>query len=405
MKVAILARHLYPYHGFGGLERHIYFLTKHLTNKGVQVILLLSPPKRDYTPSEEPSGEKLFISSFRLPLLGKLRRTIILDRISNYYLFTKKLGRVMEELAKKNRIDIVYAHGLAGYGYALALKRNNTLPPLILNPHGMEEFLTTNQAKQFLYTPFRYWVRKTAEKAARVIATDSCMIDTVVRELEVPKSKVTVVENAVDLKYSRRYVKEGRIKELASRYPLKGREVVMISVGRLEKNKGFDLMVRALSTIADELKVNWVWLLVGDGSERKNLYQMVAEAGLRDKIVMTGRVSDEILQNLFASSHLFIQPSLYEGSSIATLEAMAHGLALIGSAVGGIPDKIVPGENGYLLRPGNVSDIVEKLRLIIPYKDKMRRMGKRSLDLVEKFSWDRIVKKHIALYREVAGVN
>jgi len=405
MKVAILARNLYPYHGFGGLERHIYFLTKHLEKRGVEFVLLSSPPTRTYSPLEEPSGEKLFVSSTRIPLLGKLKRTVILDRITNYYLFSKRLGEKTEELARRGEIDIVYAHGLAGYGYALRFARNRELPPLILNPHGMEEFLTINPLKYILYTPFRHWVRKAAEKAVKVIATDSCMVETVIRELKVSKEKIAVIPNAVDINYTKRYVNKDKMKEVASRYLLEGKKVVAISVGRLERNKGFDLVVRALADLKKKLRINWAWVLVGDGSERERLRRMVEKESLSSNVVMTGQVSDEVLENLFSLSHLFIQPSLYEGSSIATLEAMAHGLAILGSAVGGIPDKIVPEENGYLLRPGDISDLKEKLAFLLPNKDKLRKMGSRSLQLVERFSWDKIVERHIALYREVVDVS
>ena len=75
--------------------------------------------------------------------------------------------------------------------------------------------------------------------------------------------------------------------------------------------------------------------------------------GLATFVVMRGRASVEDLHGWYEAATLFVHPTLYEGSSIVTLEAMAHRRAVVASRAGGLPDKVIPGVTGWLVPPGN----------------------------------------------------
>ena len=149
------------------------------------------------------------------------------------------------------RPDIVQADGGAGFGYALLAGEKS--PPLVLHPHGMEEFDAPG-AKRTLYLPLRSATRFAARRAARVLAPDASMKNDVVRNLGVDERNVALVPNAIDLAEIDREVPPVELD-----IPLEAR--VLLSVGRLESNKGYSLLVRALSRIPKD----FVWLLVGEG--------------------------------------------------------------------------------------------------------------------------------------------
>src|SRR5207237_8388150 len=117
--------------------------------------------------------------------------------------------------------------------------------------------------------------------------------------------------------------------------------------------------VAALAALRDHAGTighgGWRWILVGDGPFRDAVEAAIATAGLRDRVVLTGRLPDRELHAWYEAADLFIHPTLYEGSSLVTLEAMAHRRAVVATTAGGLPDKVRPRVNGWLVPPGDAS--------------------------------------------------
>jgi glycosyltransferase involved in cell wall biosynthesis len=161
-------------------------------------------------------------------------------------------------------------------------------------------------------------------------------------------------------------------------------------------------MVESLAHIKNELPSNWIWLLAGHGSDRKLLERKVKHFGLTSNIIFVGTLSDRELHNLYELAHVFIHPTLYEGSSIVTLEAMVHKLPIIASSTGGLPDKVKEGYNGLLCIPGDINDLAKKIMMIIQRKKDLKAMGKNSYKLAQKdFSWDKVIQGYIKIYEEM----
>jgi glycosyltransferase involved in cell wall biosynthesis len=172
----------------------------------------------------------------------------ILDRDTNYLVWSVRAAR---RLLADERPDIVQADGGAGFGYALLAR--TVSPPLVLHPHGMEEFHAP-PLKRALYFPLRAATRFAARRAARVLAPDLSMKKDVLSNLGVSESKVAVVPNAIDLAEVDRKV-------AASDQGIPKDARVILSVGRLESNKGFSILVRALARIPKD----FLWVLAGEG--------------------------------------------------------------------------------------------------------------------------------------------
>jgi glycosyltransferase involved in cell wall biosynthesis len=170
----------------------------------------------------------------------------------------------------------------------------------------------------------------------------------------------------------------------------------------LQPNKGFDVLINALARIRPSLPSRWLWLLVGDGPERARLENQIHATKLTPHVTMLGAIDDTALHNLYEVATLFVHPTLFEGSSLVTLEAMAHRRAIVASAVGGIPDKVIPGRNGYLVAPGNAVELGDKILLAVRDMARLREMGFQSYQLARTiFDWPRLIERTLALYETV----
>ena len=209
--------------------------------------------------------------------------------------------------------------------------------PLVAKPHGLEEFKVRDPLKRLAYAPFRAWVRAGCRASDRVVATDHAMRAEVARLLAIPDNKIVVLPNGVDAASLRALVSPRVQADLRARFPILNAEydyTLGISVGRLEANKGFDHLIRALAGLHPE-GLPWRWVFVGEGSLKEKLVVLAGQLGIADRVLFTGSLSDPVLHSLYAMCDLFAHPTFDEGSSLVTLAAMAHGLAVLASAVGG----------------------------------------------------------------------
>jgi glycosyltransferase involved in cell wall biosynthesis len=272
--------------------------------------------------------------------------------------------------------------------------------PLVANPHGLEEFKVRHPLKRLAYAPFRAWVRAGCRAADRVVATDRSMGEEVARLLEIDPERVVVLPNGVDVHGLRALVSDEIRSQLKARYPVLAEDSgpLGISVGRLEANKGFKHLLRALALSASQ-GARWRWLIVGEGSMRQDLEALAGEPGISGRVLLTGSLPDVELHTLYSMCDLFVHPTLYEGSSLVTLEAMAHGLPVVASAIGGIPDKVIPGETGFPVPPGDEQALSDRLQWMWSHPEERLEMGRRGLRLVsEHFSWQTVAKETLELF-------
>jgi len=116
-----------------------------------------------------------------------------------------------------------------------------------------------------------------------------------------------------------------------------------------------------------------------------------------------GRTPAKDLHAWYEAADVFVHPTLYEGSSLVTLEAMAHRRAVIATTAGGLPDKVVQGRTGWLVPPGDPAALSDALREAMSRRGGLIAMGDAGRALVEReFSWDAVAERTIALYRALA---
>jgi glycogen(starch) synthase len=418
MKVALVSRSVFPLHGYGGLERHVYDLARALAERHVEVTLITQPPSggREWSPeSIHPSVRAEFVPYHTFPGAGR-RGTTVLDRSTAYPLFGLRAGRRALDLVRQGRADIVHGLGASVLGYARyrrseASRRAGATAPLVLNPQGLEEFGATDPGraplKRAAYLPLRKAVLICAAAADAVIATDRSLEPVVLRHLGIPREKMRTIPNALDLHVVDALTNPQMVGDLRLRHKLEPGERILLSAGRLEASKGFHVLLRAIAAVRDHGALDgrpWRWVALGDGPYRPMLEMLVEELGLEQRVHFPGHVSDQEMHAWHELSTLFVHPTLYEGSSLVTLEAMAHRRAVIASAAGGIPDKVRPGENGWLVAPGDASALAAAISGAVSDPARLAHYGLAGRRIVEReFSWAAAGDATVALYRELLG--
>ncbi|MFK4761942.1 glycosyltransferase [Microbacterium sp. ZW T5_45] len=173
----------------------------------------------------------------------------------------------------------------------------------------------------------------------------------------------------------------------------------VIFVGRLTAEKQVEVILQAMTKLDPALDASFD--IVGGGDQRKQLENLSAQLGLSDRVTFHGRTTDEQLRALLSRASVFAIASIAELQSIATMEAMASALPVVGADAVALPHLVNDGENGYLFRPGDADDLAEKLTTVLTADAaEYERMQRASLDGVAIHDINRTLDTFEALYRD-----
>ena len=146
--------------------------------------------------------------------------------------------------------------------------------------------------------------------------------------------------------------------------------IKILSVGRLVEKKGITLGIQAISKLIMDFP-NVEYLIIGSGPLKNDLINQINRLNLKDKIILLDEMTHEKIFDYMSKSHIFLAPSItsksgdQEGIPVVLMEAMAHRLPVISTYHSGIPELVINGKTGFLVKEGNVREIVEKIKFII----------------------------------------
>jgi glycosyltransferase involved in cell wall biosynthesis len=160
------------------------------------------------------------------------------------------------------------------------------------------------------------------------------------------------------------------------------------AVGSLKPLKAYDVLLHALKMLATEGR-KFELLLAGDGPERGNLEALVGQLGLTDRVRFLGDVDD--VPGLLATAHIFVHPSKSESLSNAILEAMAEGLPVVASNVGGNPEIVKDGRTGLLVSPGQPNELAFAIHRLLDDTSVRDQFGKAGLESVQTHCVEQII--------------
>lgn len=190
---------------------------------------------------------------------------------------------------------------------------------------------------------------------------------------------------------------------------------ILITVANLVKRKGHDKVIESLPSILEK-QTNLIYLIVGEGRDKRYLQDLAIRHNVEDNIIFFGRASDEQLVKLYSGADIFVMPSRnrekendVEGFGIVYLEANCCEVPVIGGKSGGIPDAIEHGKSGFLVDPQNTEELSEKILTLLTdesMREQMADYGRKRV--VSQFAWEimgknvrREIQKVIAQYKKL----
>ena len=278
-------------------------------------------------------------------------------------------------MAARIRRKKFYVKIVGDYAWEIAVNKNKS--SLLINDfqdvakRGSIKFLSNLQ-------------RLTCKKADGIIVPSE-YLSGIVKKWEIDPTKIHVIYNGVDFKRSELNKEEARKK-----IGIPGN--IILSSGRLVSWKGFKMLIKImpkLSNINQFLRL----VVIGDGPDRKLLELMVKNMGLERKVFVVGKKSKEEIAIYFAAADMFVLNSGYEGFSHQILEAMAAGVPVIASSVGGNREVIKQGENGFLVRYNDEFNLIEAIKGMHQSTELREEFIVQGMKTVEKYSMEKMLKQ------------
>lgn len=174
---------------------------------------------------------------------------------------------------------------------------------------------------------------------------------------------------------------------------------VILSVGRLTEQKGFDMLVD-VAKIVLEKHPEWKWKILGEGEDREKIEKKITEYKLEEKLLLCGNVKN--IENYYKKSAIYVMTSRYEGFGLVLTEAKSYRLPCVSFRCPAGPSEIIQDEiNGYLIECFDVEKMADKINGLIENKSLRLEFSKQALCNVEKFKLDRIVEQWEALFNQL----
>lgn len=378
------------YQNTSGSANFIQGLAKGLVANGHQVFVIA--PSRTFNNTVNQEGditiygirsvvipEMIYPSNFRIPITAG----------------SNKIRDILEEINP----DVINIQDHFMIGSKVAKEGKKLGIPLVGTNHFMPENFI-----HYLYPPkfAKRLVKNLAWKAfTRVYRhLDLITVPTVtaadlIKELGL-KNPIIPISNGVDTK---KFNPKNNGDYLKRQYKIPNSKPVILFVGRLDKEKHIDVLLKAFSKILAFTQATLV--IAGKGTERANLTKLTKRLKINKHVIFTGFVPDKDLPSLYRIADVFAIASIAELQSIATMEAMASGLPVVAAKVVALPELVHEGKNGYLFDVGDFAVFGDRIRQIITNPSLKKKMSEYSLRIVKVHDIKRTVANYEKAYMSV----
>jgi 1,2-diacylglycerol 3-alpha-glucosyltransferase len=188
---------------------------------------------------------------------------------------------------------------------------------------------------------------------------------------------------------------------LRKKYSLPEGKKILLYVGRVDREKNIDLILRGLSRVVRTSNVHLV--IAGRGAEENRLKRLERSLGLHERVTFAGFVPDADLPGFYAMADCFIIAGTAELQSIVTLEAMACGLPVIGVRAMALPELVHPGANGCLFDPGDESGVADCITAVFADASRRKEMSAASLAIIARHDIEQTINQFESIYRSLVA--
>lgn len=190
---------------------------------------------------------------------------------------------------------------------------------------------------------------------------------------------------------------------LKKRYKINSSKLVVLFVGRLDKEKNIDVVIKAFPVVLKSIDAQLI--IAGKGKEKTNLVNLSKNLGLDKNITFTGFVTEKDLPNLFRMADVFVIASIAELQSIATMEAMASGLPVVAARVMALPELVHDGKNGYLFSDGDTNALANQMIKILKNPALRKKMSANSLKIISRHDLKNTITSYEKLYQKLISAS
>jgi glycosyltransferase involved in cell wall biosynthesis len=213
------------------------------------------------------------------------------------------------------------------------------------------------------------------------------------------KEKIEIIPNGINLE-------EVRIKlspsESRSRLGLPLDKKIILFFGNIVPYKGPHILLKAISMMKNQIN-DFIVVFAGRGPMKEELIKMSQKLDIEENIKFTGYIDDKLKYLYFKSADIFCLPSINntESFGIVNLEAMACGVPIVSTRIGGIPDVVEDGKNGLLTNPNDEKSLAEALIFLMENEEIAKKMGEYGEKKVKNYSWEKIADKTEKVYQNL----
>ena len=322
---------------------------------------------------------------------GDVHDLMVKDGLKVYSLdekrkFTLQRYNRLKKIAKDYDIIVVHHEDPFLEAYYLLLKMNYPHKIFVQTIHSCFEnyrFQGYGLLKRLLCD---FEQRIIVRRSNLIISVSKAVEESYYKFLRKAPTKLRVVYNGIGSDI----IEEGKNAEFRIENPVK-----LLFVGRLSKEKGIDILINALS----QMTMDYQLFLVGDGVERNHLEDEVNRLDLKDKIVFEGFRKD--VGRYLKECNIFVSPTLWESFGISIVEAMAYGRICVANAVGGVPEIIKDGENGFLSQQTTAESLKTVIERAVSCIPESRTIRDKARQTAQSFSIERACRELESVYKSV----
>ncbi|HYZ71005.1 MAG TPA: glycosyltransferase family 4 protein [Thermoleophilaceae bacterium] len=388
MRVLILSWE-YPPLIEGGLARHVRKLSEALVTRGVEVHVLTRG--HEESPAEEDVAGVV---------VHRVREPDRPRELGEFVTWVEHMNADMlaagVELGDRFSFDVVHGHDwlVAVAGDHLARRFR---APLVMTIHATEYGRHQGWVDKHPQSHIHGVERWMANRAERVVTCSAYMREHVADIYGLEEERIAVVPNGID---PAELVPVADLDELRARFAAPDERLVLL-VGRLVYEKGFQLALEALPTLVERVG-NVRFLVAGSGTHEAELRKQAAELGLDAHGTFLGWIGDDVLHSLYRIADLTVVPSIYEPFGLVALEAMASDCPCLVADTGGLRE-VVPNEDvGLRFRSRDPASLAVMAERILTDPELRDRLVAEASEHVLGFDWSDVARQIAGLYAEVA---
>lgn len=373
-RVALVASSFHPH--TGGVEQHVRQVAVELARSGTDVVVW-TVDRGEHLGEQEVDG--IPIRYLPTPLPARSAAALV-----NLLVAEPRTVRAWWRAYRDFRPDVLHVHCFGPNGiYALALHRL-TGTPLVVTSHG-ETFADDHGAFD-RSALLRAALRRAVTTAAAVTVPSRVVLEDLRARFGLTGGEV--VPNGVPL--------DAPVGEPPVMPP--GR--VVFAVGRLERMKGFDLLLEAVAELEDPT----VQVVIGgDGAESNSLREQAARLGLSDRVHLPGRLSGGEVAATMSAADVVVIPSRREAFGIVALEAWRAGTPVIGTSRGGMAEFMTDGQDGLIIDPEKRAELAAAIRRVLDEPEAADAMARNGAERVPSYSWTTVADRYASIYRTIAS--